>query len=504
MKYNNGLINMLSKGNPSQTALIAPFKKMKISYEMLQEQIHVMAKKLRKLGICHGDMVISILPNGIEMITSFFAVTSLSAVIAPLNPAYTTEEFHFYIKAIKPKALIIPGDGVTAALKPCLRDTIVIRLELSQSDELLFSTTKALDMSASTNFPYFDDTALFLHTSGTTSKPKGVPLTHGNIIASIQNIINLYNLSQEDVGLCVMPLFHVHGLLTPVLSTLATHGTVIIPPRFSARNFWPTIKEYGVTWYSAVPTIHQILLSRANNDYAPKKSTIRFIRSSSMALPPSVMMAMEGRFGCPVIEGYGMTEASHQISSNPLPPQERKAGTVGFGVGVNIKIMGNDGKFLPPETKGEIAIKGPNVIKGYFKNLDANKKAFIKGWFRTGDLGMMSKNGYLSLLGRLKELINRGGEKISPHEIDYILASHPKISEAISFGMPDPKYGEEVACAVVLKDKLSKEEITRFLETKLAQFKIPKIIYMLDHLPKTATGKIQRNIVARSLIGKNS
>jgi acyl-CoA synthetase (AMP-forming)/AMP-acid ligase II len=344
--------------------------------------------------------------------------------------------------------------------------------------------------------PRGDDVALFLHTSGTTSRPKGVPLTHANLMASIRNIAATYALTPEDASLIVMPLFHVHGLIGATLSTLMTGGSVIVPPAFSATKFWPAVHEHRATWYSAVPTIHQILLTRADADNAPR-SGLRFIRSCSAALAPAVFAQLEDRFGAPVLEAYGMTEASHQMSSNPLPANgARKPGSVGRGTGVEIVILDEKGNILPSGQPGEVSIQGRNVMHGYRNNPDANASSFTRGYFRTGDQGVLDAEGYLTLTGRLKELINRGGEKISPLEVDAVLLEHPAVTEAVSFAVPDPKYGEEVHGAVVLRSDASPDEIVAFCRDRLADFKVPKKIHIIDALPRTATGKIQRRHVA--------
>src|SRR5207248_6343644 len=252
-----------------------------------------------------------------------------------------------------------------------------------------------------------------------------------------------------------MPLFHVHGLVASTLATFATGGTVVVPAKFNPLSFWSTVREQGATWYSAVPTIHQVLLSRAKGVRPSGAEQLRFIRSCSAALAPQVMTDLESTFGAPVLEAYGMTEAAHQMASNPLPPAERKPGSVGRGTDVRISIMDTSGRHLPAGERGEVVIKGPNVIRGYENNPDANASSFTDGWFRTGDQGVLDANGYLTLVGRLKELINRGGEKISPREIDEALLTHPAVAEAVCFGVPDTKYGEEVAAAVVLRREAS-------------------------------------------------
>src|SRR5262249_54389851 len=270
-----------------------------------------------------------------------------------------------------------------------------------------------------------------------------------NLAASTKNIVAHYGLSPDDVSLCVMPLFHVHGLVASTLSTLLSGGAVAVPVKFNPLSFWRTVRDTKATWYSAVPTIHNLLLSRVGNERLAGAEGLRFIRFCSASLLPEMMEQMERVFGVPVLEAYGMTEASHQMASNPQPPAARKPGSVGRGTGVGIGIMDNDGNLLPPDARGEVVIQGPNVVAGYENNPEANAKSFTNGWFRTGDQGFLDAEGYLTLTGRIKELINRGGEKIGPREIDEVLLSHPAVAEAVCFGVPHPAWGEEVAAAVV-------------------------------------------------------
>src|SRR3954452_14455862 len=288
-----------------------------------------------------------------------------------------------------------------------------------------------------------------------------------------------------------MPLFHVHGLGASTLSTFLSGGTVVVPAKFNPLSFWRTVRETGATWYSAVPTIHNLLLSRAS-ERPQGAEGLRFIRSCSASLPPEMMARMEQVFGVPVLEAYGMTEASHQMSSNPQPPAERKPGSVGPGTGVRIGIMDEAGKLLGVGERGEVVIQGPNVVSGYENNPEANAKSFTDGWFRTGDQGFLDSDGYLTLTGRIKELINRGGEKIGPREIDEVLLSHPAVAEAVCFGVPHPAWGEEVEAVVVIREgeSSSEAEIVAFCKERLADFKRPKKIHIRQTIPRTATGKI--------------
>jgi acyl-CoA synthetase (AMP-forming)/AMP-acid ligase II len=296
-------------------------------------------------------------------------------------------------------------------------------------------------------------------------------------------------------------LFHVHGLVASTLSTFLAGGIVVVPAKFSPLSFWRAARDGHVSWYSAVPTIHQLLLTRAGNERPAGAQGLRFIRSCSAALTPDTMRKMEQVFGAPVIEAYGMTEAAHQMCSNPLPPGERKAGSVGQGTGVRVSIMDDEGNHLDRGERGEVVIQGPNVITGYDNNPEANAKSFTKGWFRTGDQGYLDEDGYLSITGRIKELINRAGEKIAPREIDDVLMMHPAVAEAVAFGVSHPTWGEEVAAAVVLRQPQKKSEILAFCRERLADFKCPKKLYIVETIPRTATGKIQRGAVALAMVG---
>jgi acyl-CoA synthetase (AMP-forming)/AMP-acid ligase II len=292
----------------------------------------------------------------------------------------------------------------------------------------------------------------------------------------------------------------VHGLVASTLATLATGGTVVVPSKFNPLSFWRMVRDHGVTWYSAVPTLHQLLLARAGSESARPAGAeqLRFIRSCSAALAPQVMQELEAKFGAPVLEAYGMTEAAHQMASNPLPPGKRLPGSVGRGTEVRISIMDEHGHHLPSGARGEVVIQGPNVIMGYENNPEANASSFVDGWFRTGDQGVLDAEGYLTLVGRLKELINRGGEKISPREIDEVLLAHPAVAEAVCFGVPHATWGEEVAAAVVLRSAASEAELLSFCRERLADFKRPKQIHITETIPRTATGKLQRRVVAEA------
>jgi acyl-CoA synthetase (AMP-forming)/AMP-acid ligase II len=493
------LLDLVRRHPSAHTAIVLPEQEARISYGELCGLVEGLAGTLNQMGIGRGDRVGIALPNGLPMIVAFLAAAT-AGTAAPLNPAYKEEEFRFYLDDTNAKVLILPPTGADDARRAAGDRVPVLSLDME-------SLARAGGGSETGAAPSISDVALILHTSGSTGRPKRVPLSHHNLSVSAQNIAASYALTGDDVAMCVMPLFHVHGLVASTLATLTAGGTMVVPGKFNPLSFWRTAKDYGVTWYSAVPTIHQLLLARADAKAGRPAGAerLRFIRSCSAALPPQVMRDLEDAFGAPVLEAYGMTEAAHQMASNPLPPGERRAGSVGVGTNVGISIMDAQGTHLAPGDRGEIVIQGPNVITGYENNPDANATSFTSGWFRTGDQGFLDDKGYLTLVARIKELINRGGEKISPREIDDVLLAHPAVAEAVCFGVPHPMWGEEVEAVVVLRDNPAGDraaggsaEILAFCRERLSDFKRPKQIHIADAIPRTATGKIQRGMVAKA------
>ncbi|HET6156755.1 MAG TPA: acyl--CoA ligase [Dongiaceae bacterium] len=495
------IADLLRAGDSTAPAIGAPDRTM-MSRAALLRLVEQTGGALRTLGIQQDHAVAMVMPNGPEMATAFVAVTSWAAA-APLNAAYRADEFDFYLGDLDAKALIIQGGPDSPARAIATQRNIpVIDLtpdEKGPAGSFTLSVPFA-DVGAARPDP--DDVALVLHTSGTTSRPKIVPLRHGNLAASARNIAATLALTPQDRCLVIMPLFHIHGLVGALLSSLSAGASVHCPPGFNALKFFGWLDQAEATWYTAVPTMHQAILARAdrNQDVLVRRK-LRFIRSSSASLPPQVMAQLEAAFGCPVIESYGMTEASHQMASNPLPPRPRKPGSVGIAAGPEVAIMGLDGKLLNRGEIGEIVIRGENVTAGYANNPKANAEAFINGWFRTGDQGVLDVDGYLSLTGRLKEIINRGGEKIAPREVDDVLMDHPAVAQVVTFALPHDKLGEEVAAAVVLQEGQSatEQELRSFAAEHLADFKVPRKIVFLPEIPKGATGKLQRIGLAQRL-----
>ena len=472
----------------------------------LQDLVAEAVASLNAVGIGRGDRVGIVLPNGPEAATGFVAV-ACACTAAPLNPAYKAEEFEFYLSDLKPRAVIARHGEASPVREVATRLAIPV-IELVP-DENAAAGRFRLDTAA---LPHVgtprpghagpDDVALVLHTSGTTARPKIVPLTNANLAASASHIAATLDLAPGDVCLNIMPLFHIHGLIAATLSSLAAGAAVCCTPGFNAFRFAEWLGEARPTWYTAVPTMHQAILMRgAKHREAMHAAGLRFVRSSSASLPPQVMAELEALFGAPVIEAYGMTEASHQMASNPLPPRARKPGSVGLAAGPEIAVMDEAGAILPPGGIGEVVIRGPNVTPGYDNNPAANEKAFTDGWFRTGDQGRLDAEGYLVLTGRLKELINRGGEKVSPIEVDVALLDHPAVAEACTFSIPHEMLGEEVGAVVVPREgaTVTEQEVRDFAAGKLAAFKVPRHVIVRGDIPKGPTGKVQRIGLAQRL-----
>ncbi len=499
------IINLIKSAGLDDIAL-GGVDRPSLTYHGLIDQAETTVNQLNALGIGRNDRVAIVLPNGPEMASAFLSV-GCGATTAPLNPAYREDELNFYLSDLNAKALLIEHGTDNPAREVAQTLNIpILEIDWAAGDPagtfcILGDTQIGTTINGGFSRP--EDGALVLHTSGTTSRPKIVPLTNQNVCASAKNIASTLRLRPEDRCLNVMPLFHIHGLIAAVLSSLSAGSSVFCAPGFNALNFFNHLGNFQPSWYTAVPTMHQTILARAGrNQEIINQGSLRFVRSSSASLPPQVMTELEKVFDCPVIEAYGMTEASHQMASNPLPGAIRKPGSVGIAAGPEIAIMAQRGSsLLAAGDTGEIVIRGENVFNGYENNKAANAEAFSGEWFRTGDQGVMDEYGYLQITGRLKEIINRGGEKISPREVDEILMDHPAIQQAVTFAVPHEKLGEDIAAAVVLEDgaETTANNIREFARSRLADFKVPREVLILDEIPKGATGKIQRIGLAAKL-----
>lgn len=497
----NVIRDLIETGSDDAPAIGAPGR-VTLTYKDLRELAETTMSDLNRMNIGRNDRVAIVLPNGPEMAAAF-VVIGCCATTAPLNPAYRAEEFDFYLSDLRAKALVILEGMESPALAIArARNIPIVTLRPGGKAGTFTLHGDAAAGYCEGGFAGQDDIALVLHTSGTTSRPKIVPLSQTNVTASAYHIGHTLALREEDVCLNIMPLFHIHGLIAATLSSVGAGASVICTPGFNALKFFSWMGEVRPTWYTAVPTMHQAILARAErNAEVIRDGRLRFIRSSSSSLPPQVMEALEATFRVPVIEAYGMTEASHQMASNPLPPKARFAGSVGLAAGPDVAIMDEAGALMPPGALGEIVIRGRNVTKGYESNPEANDKAFTDGWFRTGDQGVIDADGYLRLTGRLKELINRGGEKISPLEVDTVIMDHPAVAQVVTFAVPHDMLGEEIAAAVVLHEGATcdERELRSFVGSRVADFKVPRKILFLTEIPKGATGKLQRIGLAEKL-----
>ena len=474
-------------------ALIEPERERLVTFAELRDEVESLARTIAGLGAERGERVALVLPEGPQLIRFLLAVAFTGASAAPLNPGYTSAELRFYLDDLQPRFVLGSSNATAAARSAADAGLRFLAVDGSGPGGVELGGVEPADYEPA--LP--NDVALVLHTSGTTNRPKQVPLLQRNLVSSARGITEFYGLSREDVSLSAMPLFHVHGLVASVLAALAGGGSVVVPTRFVPGRFARHARAGKVTWFSAAPTLHAMILDRLADD---RVETLRFVRSCSSALPPDLFDRCEAAHGVPMLEAYGMTEGSHQIASNPLPPGTRKAGSVGLAsAGVEIRIVGDSGRDVD---LGEVAIKGPGLTPGYIANAVANDESFFgDGWFRTGDRGRFDGDGHLVLEGRIKELIVRGGENISPFEIETALAAHPLVADAVAFAIPDERYGEVVGAAVVLGGDADEESLRTWCAERLAPFKLPTRIFVLDEIPRTATGKLQRARIAGLVIG---
>jgi len=501
------LIAENAEKTPDATAIEAPGR-LPLTYSGLLQNILGMVNNLRSAGVQRKDRVAIVLPNGPEMAITLLGV-SAAAVCAPLNHLYQVHEFESCLFDLNVKLLVTrSGFAASACVAADNRNIPIIEIETGRQDAdglyPLISGNSHPITPGSRLFPSPspDDIAIVLQTSGTTSRPKIVSLTHRNICVSVNDVCQSLLLNRNDRCLSMMPQFHIGGFVDLLLAPLARGGCVVCTDGFDPEQFFQRLKDFQPTWYQAVPsTLSDLIFYAEKENINPIKSSLKFIRSVAAPLNPKMMAKVESVFDVPVIQTFGMTEAAPLITTNPLPPGQRKLGSTGPSVGPKIAIMDPSGNLLPRGDIGEVVIDGDNVISGYENNPEANAQAFAGGWFHTGDMGYLDEDRYLFLTGRLKEVINRGGEKISPHEIDKVLLAHPAVAEAVCFSVPHQVLGEDIAAAVVLKDRqnVTEKELSRFAAEQLAIFKVPKMIYFVRDIPKGPTGKIHRIGIAKRL-----
>ncbi len=499
------IIQAHGRSCPEALAILSPDKKP-ISYGQLASHLEATALRLSQLGFRRGDRVAVSLPNTPEMATLYLAVSSVCAC-APLNPSFLVDDFTASMTDLNAKALVTLRGEQNHSRTAALRSGIPI-LELDPNPDYAGLFTLISDIAVDTAISEFvpaelDDVALALQTSGTSSRPKIVPMTHRNIYYSLNNNIDIFALTSADRCLNLMPLFHIGGLVAVTLASMAVGASVIYAPGFISYKVMDWLVELSPSWYAATPAVHKAILDQAHLQPEKVKQThLRCIRSASSPLAPSIIAELEAVFAAHLLETYGMTEASSAVASTRLPPYVRKAGSVGLPPGSSrVCIMDEAGNMLSTNTLGEICIGGENVIAGYENNPVANAASYVNGWLRTGDLGYLDEDGYIFITDRVKEIINRGGEKVSPREVDATLLRHPAVKQAATFAIPHPTLGEDVAAAVVLQagQTVSMQELRQFAASHLTDYKIPRQIVFLKEIPKNALGKIQRTGLAGKL-----
>ncbi|WP_330286624.1 FadD7 family fatty acid--CoA ligase [Streptomyces sp. NBC_00576] len=497
-----GLVDLLDRQvreRPYARALVVTGERVHVSYRGLAALADDVADRLGRTGLGRGDAVGLICANTVEFVVALLGAARAGLVVAPLDPALPVSQLSARLGALGARAVVV-GPSVSGGALPV--PVWPLRVDVSRAG----TATVTLETGAAPEVPgaageLSDRDALVLFTAGTTDRAKMVPLTHANVAASVQGVCATYELGPGDATVAVMPFFHGHGLFAALLASLASGGCVLLPARgrFSAGTFWDDMRAVTATWFTAVPAIHEILLDRSEREYpGPQTPPLKFVRSCSAPLNTATQRALERTFGAPLLSAYGMTESSHQATSEPLPERGAlKQGSVGRPTGVEVRVVDRSGRACPVGVEGEVWVHGPTVARGYLADRDGSAYTFVDGWLRTGDLGTLDEDGYLSLTGRIKNLINRGGEKISPEHVEDILAGCPGVAEAAVFAVPDAVYGQRVGAVVVVREgeSVGTAEILRYCRDRLAAFEVPDRLDVVAALPYTAKGGLDRKAV---------
>ncbi|MFJ4200565.1 FadD7 family fatty acid--CoA ligase [Streptomyces sviceus] len=503
-----GLVDLLDRQvreRPYARALVVTGERVKLSYRALASLADEVAARLGGTGLGRGDAVGLICANTAEFVVALLGAARAGLVTAPLDPALPESQLSTRLAALGARAVLLDasasasGRGVAHPVPAWS-----LRVDVSRAGTAAVAFEPGVcdaDQVQGAAGELSERDALVLFTAGTTDRAKMVPLTHANVATSLRNICATYELGPDDATVAVMPFFHGHGLFAALLSSLASGGCVLLPERgrFSAGTFWDDMRAVDATWFTAVPAIHEILLDRSEREYpGPQAPPLKFVRSCSAPLNTATQRALERTFGAPLLSAYGMTESSHQATSEPLPQRGAlRQGSVGRPTGVAVRVVDRGGRSCPAGVEGEVWVQGPTVARGYLADGDQSARTFVDGWLRTGDLGALDEDGYLSLTGRIKNLINRGGEKISPEHVEDILAGCPGVAEAAVFAVPDAVYGQRVGAAVVVRgpDGVGREEILRYCRDHLAAFEVPDRLELVTALPYTAKGGLDRKAV---------
>lgn len=475
--------------------MVAPDDGVELSYAQLQLAVSSMAAQLRsRWNVDAGHRVCIFIPNGADFVITYLAVMYLGAVACPVNTALQDTEIEYIVANSKASVICVFSDWCERVRK--IVSNAGLSTSVVETQKLALGGDGTAPGGASAlpeSRP--EDIALIVHTSGSTGHPKGVMLTHRNLLLDCQYIVDVLGLQESDRAFCVLPLFHTNAEVLSVLCPLFTGGSVVIPRQFHASQFWPLARDHSVTWCSAAPTIFYILVKRSEQEAVPDHAghRVRLFVSGTSALPVPLMEEFELTFGAPILEGYGLTETVCRVAFNRIAG--RRFGSVGTPIGDSrIEIVDDDDKLLPESERGEIVLRGSVIMKGYFNDERATAEAFRNDWFHTGDIGYKDSDGFVYIVDRKKDMIIRGGQNIYPREVDRVLAMHPKIEDAAVAGVPDEKYGQEVKAYVVCKSGaiLSTDEIVSFCRQQLAAYKCPKTVQFIDAMPKGPTGKLLR------------
>ncbi|MET9891154.1 FadD7 family fatty acid--CoA ligase [Streptomyces sp. NPDC006465] len=496
-----GLLDRQVRERPYARALIVTADRVHLSYRALATLADDVAARLGATGLRRGAAIGLIGANTVEFVVALLGAARAGLVVAPLDPALPGPELSARLDALGAPAVLVGRPLADAPpVVPVGVPTWPLRVDVSRAGTaaVVLDTGPPVRRVRGAAEELTPGDALVLYTAGTTARARMVPLTHANVAASVRGICAGYRLGPEDATVAVMPFFHGHGLFGALLASLAGGGCVLLPAggRFSARTFRDDMRAAGATWFTAVPTVHEILLDRAELEHpVPHGPPLRFVRSCSAPLNPATQRALERAFGAPLLSAYGTTEATHQATSEPLPQHGvLKHGSVGLPTGVDVRVADRDGRPCPAGVQGEVWLRGPTVARGYLAEPERTARGFADGWLRTGDLGSLDADGYLSLTGRIDNIINRGGEKVSPERVEDILAGCPGVAEAAVFAVPDPVYGQRVGAAVAVRagETVGAEEILRYCRDRLAACEVPDRLELVAALPHTAKGGLDR------------
>ncbi|MFF0019247.1 FadD7 family fatty acid--CoA ligase [Streptomyces sp. NPDC004082] len=509
-----GLTDLLDRHvreRPHAGALIVTGERVRLSYRTLDALADEVAARLGGTRLRRGDAVGLVCADTAEFVVALLGAARAGLVAAPVDPALPGPRLSARLEALGARAALVgpPASGAPAVARAGV-PVWPLRVDVAPGG----AATVALDTGArplphagGAAHELTDGDALVLFTAGTTDRARMVPLTHANVAASVRNICEAYALGPADATVAVMPFFHGHGLFAGLVSSLAAGGCVLLPERgrFSARTFWDDVRAAGATWFTAVPTVHEILLDRSADGFpVPQAPPMRFVRSCSAPLNAATQRALERTLGVPLLSAYGMTESTHQATSESLPQHgSLRQGTVGRPTGVDVRVVAPDGRTRRAGTEGEVWVRGPTVARGYLGDPAETARCFTDGWFHTGDLGLLDEDGCLTLTGRIKNLIVRGGEKISPEYVEDVLAGCPGVVEAAVFAVPDARYGQRVGAAVVVREGecLESAHILEYARGRLASFEVPERLHVVATLPHTAKGALDRGAVAARYAG---